>query len=162
MHFRVNNGSLNRKFSVFKISWILHVENCYLSSLVIYTMDNRCLLWARVFRIIQWVATCNWSTAARRETFEIIWSTFAPSCYTHFATALQHFRTYFRYGFQQQQLWLQLVAVGVTLPSTCFWINAFWGGDCCIHPYSCLIIILARPDDISSRTLAFDALNYGI
>ena len=46
--------------------------------------------------------------------------------------------TYFRYGFQQRKLWFQLVAVGVTLPSACFWINAFWGRDCCIHPYSCL------------------------
>ena len=26
----------------------------------------------------------------------------------------------------------------------------------------CALYILARPDDISSRTLAFDALNYGI
>ena len=58
----------------------------------------------------------------------------------HFETVVQQLRSYFRYGFQQQQLWFQVVAVGVTLPSACFWINAFCGRDCCINPYSCLVM----------------------
>ena len=66
--------------------------------------------------------------------------TFAPSCCTHFAAALQQLRTYFRYRFLQQQLWFQLVAVGVSQPCTSFLINMLWGWNCNIQPYGYLIM----------------------
>ena len=67
-------------------------------------------------------------------------STFAPSCCTHFAAALQQLRAYFKYRFLQQQLWFQLVAVGVSQPCTSFRINVLWGWNCNIQPFSCLIM----------------------
>ena len=47
-------------------------------------------------------------------------STFAPSCCTHFAAALQQLHTYLWYRFLQQHLWFQLVAVGVSQLCTSF------------------------------------------
>ena len=67
-------------------------------------------------------------------------STFALSCCTHFAAALQQLHTYFRCRFLQQQLWFQLVAVGVSQPCTRFQINVLWGWNCNIQQYSCLIM----------------------
>ena len=41
--------------------------------------------------------------------------------------------------FLQQQLWFQLVAVGVSQPCASFRINVLWGWNCNIRPYSYLI-----------------------
>ena len=91
-------------------------------------------------------------------------STFAPSCCTHFAAALQQLHTYFRYRFLQQQLWFQLVTVGVSQPCTSFRINVLWGWNCYIRPYSCLImgssyVEFNAPDVEGSLSGYFPSLN---
>ena len=102
----------------------------------------------------------------KREGIDItrIRSTFAPSCCTHFAAALQQLRTYFRYRFLQQQLWFQLVVVGVSQPCTRFRINVLWEWNCNIQPYSCLImgssyVEFNAPDVEGSLPGSFPLLN---
>ena len=91
-------------------------------------------------------------------------STFVSSCCTHFAAALQQLRTYFRYRFLQQQLWFQLVAVGVSQPCTSFRINVLWGRNCNIQTYSFLImgscyVEFNAPDVEGSLPGSFPLLN---
>ena len=102
----------------------------------------------------------------KREGIDItrIRSTFAPSCCTHFAAALQQLRTYFRYRFLQQQLWFQLVVVGVSQPCTRFRINVLWEWNCNIQPYICLImgssyVEFNAPDVEGSLPRSFPLLN---
>ena len=91
-------------------------------------------------------------------------STFAPSCCTHFAAALQQLSTHFRYRFLQQQFCFQLVAVVVSQPCTSFQINVLWGGNCNIQPCSCLImgssyVEFNAPGVEGSRPGSFHLLN---